>query len=60
MVHGYEVAQAACQYEAVENFVGAEVFVQTVKYRELAGINNTADGVNNTAGQQPEESAAVK
>ena len=59
MIHSYKVAHAACQYKAVENFVGAEVSVQTIEYRIFAGINNTTDGINNAAGQQPAKGAFV-
>lgn len=50
LVHGDEMAHAAGQNEAVENFMGTEVFMQPVKYRELAGINDTANGINDATG----------
>ena len=59
-VHGYKVTHTACQYEAVENFVGAEVFMQPVEYRKFAGINNTADGVNDSPCKQPAKSIVVQ
>ena len=37
----------------MENFVGTEIFVQTVEYREFAGVDYAADGINDTAGQKP-------
>ena len=58
-IHSNKVTHAACQYEAVENFVGTEIFMQTVKYRKFAGINNAADGINNAAGKKPAKGILV-
>ena len=58
-VHSYKVTHTAGKYKAVENFMGTKVLVQPVKYRELTGINDAADSVNNAAGEQPEECALV-
>ena len=60
MIHSNEVAHTACQYKAVEDFVGTEIFMEPVKHREFAGVNYTADGVNDAAGQEPEKSISVE
>lgn len=49
-VHGNKVTQTAGQNKAVKNFVGAEIFVQVIKYREFTGIDDTADSIYDTAG----------
>lgn len=59
-VHGYKVTHTACQYKAVKNFMGTEVFMQSVEYRKFAGINDAADGVNNSACKQPAKSMVIK
>ena len=58
-VHGNEVTHTACKNKAVKNFMGAEIFVQMIKNREFAGINNSTDGVNDTAHKKPEKGFMV-
>ena len=59
-VHGYKVTHTACQYKTVENFMGTEIFMQLVEYRKFAGINDAADGVNDSSGKQPAKSFVIK
>ena len=40
----------------MENFMGTEKGVLSIKNGELQGIDYTADGVDDTASQKPEES----
>ena len=49
-VHRYKVTHTSCQNKAVKNFMRTEIFVQAVKYRKFAGVNDTADCINNAAG----------
>ena len=60
LIHSNKMTHAASQYEAMKNFMRTEVLMKTVKYRELAGINYTADGVDDSTCQQPEKRTAVK
>jgi len=59
-VHSNKVTHTSGQNEAMENFVGAEVFVQPVKYREFAGINDSADRINDSAGKEPAKRIVVE
>ena len=52
------MAEASGHDEQVENFVGAEIFVSGVEQREFQGVNDSADGVNNSSGQQPAKTCA--
>jgi len=49
-VHRNKVTHTACKNKAVKNFMGTEIFVQAVKYRKFAGIDDTADGVDDASG----------
>lgn len=42
--------------EEVEHFVGTEEFMFRIEDRQLQGIDDTAHGVDDAAGQQPEKS----
>ena len=52
-VHKYEMTDASAHDKQVKDFVGAKIFVPGIKNRKFKGIDNTADGVNNAAGQKP-------
>ena len=56
-IHNDKVAEAAAHDKQMEDFMGTEIFVPSVKYRQLHSVNNAADGVNNAAGQKPQKSA---
>ena len=56
-IHKYEVADASSHDKQMKNFMGTEVPVLVIENRQLQCIDNTADGVDDTACQEPEESA---
>ena len=47
---------ASAHDEEVEHFVGAEELMFRIEDRQLQGIDDTAHGVDDAAGQQPEKS----
>lgn len=47
------MAQAAAHDEQMENFVGTKIFMSGIKNRQLQGIDDAANGINNPAGQKP-------
>lgn len=51
------MAEASNHDENVEDFVAAEVFVFVVENRELQGIDDSADGVDDSACEEPAESS---
>ena len=46
---------ASAHDEEMEHFVGAEEFMLCIEDWQLQGIDDTANGIDNAAGQQPEE-----
>lgn len=57
-VHNDKVAGASKHDKDMEDFMGTEVLVSGIKNRELQTVNNSADGVNDTSGQQPSETGS--
>lgn len=53
LIHYNKVAKTACKHKEMENLMGTEIFVQTVKHRKFAGINDAANGIKDTAGKEP-------
>jgi len=47
------MAEASAHDEEMEDLVGAEIFVFRVEDRQLQRVDHAADGVDDTAGQQP-------
>lgn len=43
--------------EQMKNFMGTEIPVPVVKNRQFQGINDAADRIDDSAGQQPEKGA---
>ena len=60
LIHSNKMTHAASQYEAMKNFMRTEVLMKTVKYRKFAGVNYTADGVDDSTCQQPEKGTPVE
>ena len=54
-VHQNKMADASAHHKQVKYFMGAKGLVKLVKYRKLQCVNDTPDGVNDTAGQKPSE-----
>ena len=54
--HKDKVADTSAHYKEMENLMGAEKLMSAVKYWKLQGIYDAADGVNNTAGEEPSKS----
>ena len=46
---------ASAHDEEVEHFVGTEEFMFRIEDRQLQGIDDTANGVDDAARQQPQE-----
>lgn len=55
-IHKYEVTNASAHDKQVKDFMGTEVLVPVIENWQLQCIDNTADGVDDTACQEPEES----
>ena len=55
-IHKNVMAEASAHHEKVEDFMASEVLVLSVEDRKFQCVDNTADGVNNTACQEPAES----
>ena len=55
-VHHDQMAGASSHNKQMKNFMGTEPGVSGVEQRKLQRVNDAAHGVNNTAGQKPEES----
>lgn len=58
--HYYIVAKASAHYKQVKDLVGAKEFVSCVKERELQSVDNSADGIDNAACDQPGKSGRGK
>ena len=54
------MAETSGQNKAVKNFVGAEIFMDAVEYREFAGIKNASDGVDDSPGKKPKKGCFVQ
>lgn len=54
------MAETSCQYKAVENFVGTEIFMNPVEYREFASVQDSSDGVDDAAGKKPKKGCGIK
>ena len=54
-VHEDKVAGAAGHAEEVEDLVGAELFMPGIEYRQFQCIDHPADGVDDAAGKEPQE-----
>jgi len=52
-VHYDKVAEAPAHHEKVKDLMASEIFVAVIEDRKLQCIDDTADGVNNSPGQQP-------
>ncbi len=50
------MADAASHNKEMEDLMGAEVFMPVIEDRELQGIDNSSDGINNSTGQKPHKS----
>ena len=59
-VHSNKVTHTARKNKTMKNFMGTEAFVQPVKHRKLAGIDDTADSIDNSAGKQPDKGGFIK
>ena len=49
------MADASAHDEEVEHFVGTEEFMLCIEERKFQGIDDTTNGIDDAAGQQPEE-----
>lgn len=56
LVHNDKMAKTSGKNKQMENFMGTKVFVQLIENRKFAGINNSAQGVNDATNQQPDKS----
>ena len=49
------MAETAAHHKQMEDLMTAEALWKPVKYRQLQSVEDTADGVNDAAGQKPSE-----
>ena len=54
-IHKNEMTYASAHDEEVEHFVGAEELMLRIEEWQLQGIDDTACGIDDATGQQPEE-----
>lgn len=59
-IHHYEVAGTSGHYKEMKDLMASEIFVLIVKDWKLQSIDHAANGVDDTTGQQPSESAGLK
>ena len=52
-IHHNKMAYTSAHNEEMENFVGAKVFMFTVENRKFQSIDYTADGIDQSAGEEP-------
>ena len=52
-IHHNKMAYAPSHHKQMEDFMGAEVFVQLIEYRKLQRVDHTADCVEDPSCQQP-------
>lgn len=57
-VHDDEMAGTSEHNENMKDFVGAEVFVAGIKNGNFQSVNNTADGIDDAACQQPSKAGS--
>ena len=55
-IHKYKVTDASAHDKQMKDFMGTEVLMPVIENRQLQRIDHTADGVDDTASQKPEES----
>ena len=55
-IHHNKVAYTSQHNKDMEYFMGTKVFMFRIEDRQLQGIDDTAHGVDDAAGQQPEKS----
>ena len=53
VVHKNEVAYAAAHDKQMEYLMRSEILMAIIKQREFQGINDAANGIDNTAGKKP-------
>ena len=53
--HDNEMAEASAHDKQVEDLMGAEILVSGIEERKLQCIDDTADGVNDASGYEPQE-----
>lgn len=54
------MTEAAAHHKQMEDLMAAKVFWQLVKDRELQSVKDSADGIDDTAGQKPSEGSGRK
>ena len=59
-IHHNEMAYTSQHYENMEYFMGSEILVFRIENRELQGVDDTTNGIDDTSGQEPAEACAGK
>lgn len=59
-IHEYDVAEASCQHEQMEDLMAPKVPVPAVKQRELQGIDNASDRIDDAASGKPRQCLKIK
>lgn len=59
-IHHYEVAGTSGHYKEMKDLMASEIFVLIVKDWKLQSIDHAANGVDDTAGQEPSKGLARK
>lgn len=58
LIHHNVMAETAAHDEEVEDLVGSEVLMPGVEDRQLQGIDHAAQGIDDAAGQKPQETGS--
>ena len=59
-IHNDKVTDTSAHDKQMKDFVGAKILMLCIKDRKLQRINDSADGINNTACQKPAKSSFRK
>lgn len=54
------MAYAAAHHKEMEDFMGTEILMSGIEYRQFQRINNAANCIDNASGQKPSEGLGRK
>ena len=55
--HHHIMAETSAHHKEMEDLMGTEILMFGIEDRKFQGVNDAADGINDTAGQKPSECA---